>query len=63
MEKRDTNETIIALAVPNERVLVRTSIPKNIAKQLGLAPGVRVVTHLDKLASVWIATIRRVRLG
>ena len=59
MEKRDTNETIIALAVPKS-VSVRTTIPKSIAKKLGLEPGVHVVWDIDKEAGgEWIATIRK----
>ena len=58
MEKRDTNETIIALAVQKSES-VRTTIPKNIAKKVGLEPGVHVLWDLDKIEGEWVATIRK----
>lgn len=57
--KQDTNETIIALAVP-QSASVRTTIPKNIAKKLGLAPGVHVVWDIDKIDNEWVAVIKKI---
>ncbi len=57
--KRDTNETIIALAVSRSES-VRTTIPKHIARKLGLEPSVHVVWDLDKVDGEWMATMRKV---
>ena len=57
--RRDTNETIIALAVSRSES-VRTTIPKHIARKLGLEPSVRVVWDLDKVDGEWVAVVRRV---
>lgn len=58
MEKRDTNETVIALAVQKSES-VRTTVPKHIAKKLGLEPGVHVMWDIDKIEGEWVATIKK----
>ena len=58
MRKTETDETIIALAVPRSQS-VRTTIPKHIAKKLGLEPGVVVAWDTDKVGGKWVATIEK----
>lgn len=58
MRKTETDETIIALAVPRSQS-VRTTIPKHIAKKLGLKPGEVVIWDTDKINGKWVATISK----
>lgn len=57
-EAEERYETVIALAVSQSKS-VRTTIPKYIARKLGLKPGVRVVWDLDKTGNKWVATIEK----
>ena len=54
----NTDVTIVSLAVQRSES-VRTTIPKHIAKKLGLGVGARVVWDLDKVDGEWIVVVRR----
>ncbi len=59
MGKLESDETIVALAV-RESVSVRTTIPKHIAKKLGLEPGIHLKWDTDKIDGKWVAVFRKV---
>jgi len=56
---RGNGETAIVLAVQRSES-VRTTVPKHVAKKLGLEPGIHVVWDIDKVDGEWIETIRKV---
>lgn len=57
MGKLEHDETIVALAV-RESKSVRTTIPKYVAKKIGLAPGIHLKWDVDKINDKWVAIIQ-----
>lgn len=60
MGKLESDETVVALAV-RESVSVRSTIPKHVAKKLGLDPGTHLKWDVDKIDGEWVAIIRKAR--
>ena len=58
MARIETNETILAQAVPGS-ISLRTTAPANIVKKLDLARGGRLVWDIDKKHNCWIAIIQK----
>lgn len=59
MARLETNETKLTLAVSRSSSL-RTTVPMNIVKKLGLSEGDLVTWDMDKVDDkTWIATIRK----
>ena len=53
-----TNESKVSIA-QSKSVSLRTTIPSNVAVQIGINAGDVVVWEMDKEGEVWIAKIRR----
>ena len=58
MARLETNETKLTLAVSRSNSL-RTTVPMNIVKKLGLSEGDHVTWDMDKINNEWIAIIRK----
>ena len=60
MARLETNETKLTLAVSRSNSL-RTTVPMNIVKKLGLNEGDHVEWDIDKINGQWMASIRKKR--
>lgn len=58
MARLATNETKLTLAVSKSDSL-RTTVPMNIAKKLGLKEGDHLTWDVDKISGDWIATVKK----
>ena len=58
MARLETNETKLTLAVSRSSSL-RTTIPMNIVKKLGLNEGDRVIWDIDKVEDIWITSLKK----
>jgi len=59
MSRLETNQSRVTRAKP-DTISVRTTIPSNIAKKLGLADGDTLEWDTDKQNGTWIATAVKV---
>lgn len=58
MSRIRDGETALALAVSRSDSL-RTTVPANIVRKLGLGPKDRIIWDVDKINNEWIATIHK----
>ena len=58
MARLETNETKLTLAVSRSSSL-RTTVPMNIVKKLGLNEGDHVTWDIDKIDGRWMATVKK----